>query len=228
MDTTMHMVTLANGNQVSWDEFSNWTPKKQNNAMNPPAKGNRMTLEKCIEISKRQRSFYSNGDPRPRRIGSANKSSKSVITPNGEFESINAVAIHYAVSREEVFKWIRKTKPTEFYFSIPTGNTTQISKSRRAVMTPKGRFPTMSAAAIHFGVDYQTIKAWINGTGRYAGEFYFCESDTSDIKCKNTKRVMTPVGPFESIRAASNILEIAEGKISRWAKRKKDGVYYFI
>ena len=51
MDTTMHMVTLANGNQVSWDEFSNWTPKKQNNAMNPPAKGNRMTLEKCIEFS---------------------------------------------------------------------------------------------------------------------------------------------------------------------------------
>ena len=95
-------------------------------------------------------------------------------------------------------------------------------------MTPKGRFPTMSAAAIHFGVDYQTIKAWINGTGRYAGEFHFCESDTSDIKCKNTKRVMTPVGSFESIRAASNILEIAEGKISLWAKRKKDGVYYFI
>lgn len=50
MNTTSHMVSLANGKQVPWNEFSNWTSKKQNNAMNPPAKGNRMSLEKCIEI----------------------------------------------------------------------------------------------------------------------------------------------------------------------------------
>jgi transposase len=228
MESTNKMVTLANGKQVHWDEFSNWSSKKQNNSMNPPAKGVRMSLEKCADISKRQRDFYSNGDHRPRRTGKANKSSKSVITPNGKFESINAVARHYAVSRDDVCKWIKKVKPTEFYFSTPYEKSAQISMSRQAVMTPEGRFPTMSGAAIHFGVDYQTIKAWINGTGRYAGKFHFCESDTSDIKCKNTKRVMTPVGPFESIRAASNILGIAEGKISRWAKRKKDGVYYFI
>lgn len=228
MNTTSHMVSLANGKQVPWNEFSNWTSKKQNNAMNPPAKGNRMSLEKCIEISKNQRSFYSNGDPRPRRTGKANMSSKSVMTPNGEFESINAVASHYAVSREEVCKWIKKTKPTEFYFSIPTENTTQISKQRRAVLTPQGRFPTMSAAAAHFGVDYQTVKAWINGKGRYAGEFRYCESNGTDIKCSNTKKVMTPLGSFDSLKTASAILGVEAYKLSRWVKRKKDGNYYLI
>ena len=228
MDTTMHMVTLANGNQVSWDEFSNWTPKKQNNAMNPPAKGNRMTLEKCIEISKRQRSFYSNGDPRPRRIGSVNKSSKSVITPNGEFESINAVAIHYAVSREEVCKWIKKYKPTEFYFANKSLCEQQSSKKRRAVLTPHGNFPSMAAAALHFGVDYQTIKAWINGTGRHAGEFHFVDNLAVDVKCKNTKKVMTPKGEFNSLKIASLSLGIAPYTLSRWIKRKKDDAYYFV
>ena len=228
MDATTHMVTLDNGRQIDWNEFSNWSSKKQNNSMNPPAKGNRMTEEKCAEIAKRQRNFYSNGDPRPRRTGKENKSSKSVITPDGEFESINAVARHYAVSRQEVCKWIKKTKKSTFYFLIPAEKSLLPSKKPRAVSTPQGRFPTMSAAAFHFGVDYQTIKAWINGTGRYAGKFHFCESNTADIKCRNTKRVMTPIGQFDSIKAASTVLGIERGTISRWAKRNKDCAYYFI
>ena len=38
MDTTMHMVTLANGNQVSWDEFSTWSIFKQNGSLFPAVK----------------------------------------------------------------------------------------------------------------------------------------------------------------------------------------------
>ena len=103
--------------------------------MNPPAKGNRMSLEKCIEIAKNQRYFYSNDDPRPKKTGKANMSSKSVITPNGEFESINAVASHYAVSRQEVCKWIKKTKPTEFYFSIPKKYNTNLKATTSCIDT---------------------------------------------------------------------------------------------
>jgi hypothetical protein len=150
------------------------------------------------------------------------------MTPNGEFESINAVASYYAVARGEVCKWIKKTKPTEFYFSTPSKNTPRISNQRRAILTPQGRFPTMSAAAVHFDVDYQTVKAWINGKGRYAGKFHYCESSTDDIKCSNSKKVMTPIGQFDSIKAASTVLGIERGKISRWAKRNKDCAYYFI
>jgi hypothetical protein len=222
------MVTLSNGKQVPWEEFSNWTPKKQQNAINPPAKGNRMTFEKCIEISKLQRSFYSNGDPRPRRTGSANKSSKSVMTPRGEFVNINAVASAYGVTREEICKWIKKDRPQEFYFSNKSQCAQKSPKKRRAVLTPNGYFPTMAAAALHFGVDYQTIKAWINGTGRHAGEFHFVESLAADIKCKNTKRVMTPQGEFDSLKSASATLGIDPSKLSRWVKRKKDDVYYLV
>ena len=33
MDATTHMVTLANGRQIDWNEFSNWSSKKQNNSI---------------------------------------------------------------------------------------------------------------------------------------------------------------------------------------------------
>lgn len=189
MNASNHMVTLANGTQVSWEEFSNWSPKKQNNAINPPAKVNRMSLEKCIEISKRQRIFFSKGDPRPRRTGSVNKSSKSVTTPTGVFESIKATARAYGVTVEQVRKWIKKDKPKEFYFSNASHYSEKCLKIPRAVLTPQGRFPSMASAALHFGVDYQTIKAWINGTGRHAGEFHFVESLPTDVKCKKPKRL---------------------------------------
>ena len=227
MITENQIVTISNGKQVPWDEFSSWSSKKQNNALNPPAKGNRMTLEKCIEISIRQRASYSAGDLRPRRIGINNKSSKKVMTPNGEFESINAVASFYCVTRGEVCKWIKKSKSTEFYFSNPSDKSVKVSTTRKAVLTPQGRFPTMTAAALHYGVDYQTVKAWIDGTGRYAGQFKFTENFGTDIQCKNNKKVMTPQGEFESLKQAAKALGIEAGKISRWAKRRKDGEYYF-
>ena len=228
MDTSTRMVTLANNGEVSWDEFSNWSSKKQNNSMNPPAKGNRMSVEKCAEIAKRQRNFYINGDPRARRTGIANKSSKSVMTPKGEFVSMNAVASAYGVTREEVCKWIKKDIPKEFYFSNRSQCAQQSPKKRQAVLTPHGHFPTMAAAALHFGVDYQTIKAWINGTGRYAGEFHFVDNLAVDIKCKNVKKVMTPKGEFNSLKVASLSLGISPSKLSRWVKRKKDDAYYLV
>ena len=85
----------------------------------------------------------------------------------------------------------------------------------------------MSAAAAHFGVDYQTVKAWINGKGRYTGEFRYCESNVTATKCSNNKRVMTPQGEFDSLKAASFLLGIDPSRLSRWVKRKKDGTDYF-
>jgi hypothetical protein len=50
----------------------------------------------------------------------------------------------------------------------------------------------------------------------------------SDIKSSNTKKVMTPLGPFDSLKTASAILGVEAYKLSRWVKRNKDGTYYFI
>jgi len=36
-------------------------------------------------------------------------------------------------------------------------NAFQDTCARKAVLTPQGRFPTMTAAALHYGVDYQTV-----------------------------------------------------------------------
>jgi len=86
----------------------------------------------------------------------------------------------------------------------------------------------MAAAALYFGVDYQTIKAWINGKGRHAGEFHFVDNLAVDVKCKNAKKVMTPKGEFNSLKIASLSLGIPPYTLSRWVKRKKDDAYYLV
>ena len=48
--------------------------------------------------------------------GLDNPSAKCVVTPDGTFPTINSAAEYYSVSRDEIRKWIKKTRVNEFKF----------------------------------------------------------------------------------------------------------------
>lgn len=224
MSNDNKMVTLANGSQVPWDEFSAWHSKKQVVNLNPPNKGKKFSLESCLKAANSQREYYRNGDRRPRRCGAANKSSRAVVTFLGHFPSIKSACVAHNITKRELMK-LMKLDPIKAYFVDPVYKNPSRSKPR-AVKTPEGIFPSLKLAANHFGVSYQTINTWISGSGRHAGQFSYADAKSCPALVFNAKPVMTPKGKFDSLKAAATVFNVHSSRISKLAKSGKEGFYF--
>ena len=155
-----HLVKLNNGSEVTWDEFSTWNGSRQTMAL----RGKSLPVDFGRKRSEIMNRGYAQGTI------DKSKWQRRVMTPSGEFVSIKLAAEAYGVLGQTIRWWIDKSKKPGFYFldprqpktardsNIPCGS---VMKSARPIMTPAGAFPTMRAAAEHYGVTKDSIRNWL-------------------------------------------------------------------
>lgn len=166
MQAEKFVVTLANKNQVDWEEFMHWSQHKQRMSLMPHTHKVTWGEEHCRKMREIVTASYADGTRRVNwNYGEKNGRSRAVITPQGQFPSITAAAQHYAVTGNTMKDWITKTRADRFRF-VNEMTKDEISKRSclpKPVMTPDGRFPSIKAAAEHYQVGIRTIKTWIRG-----------------------------------------------------------------
>lgn len=99
----------------------------------------------------------------------------------------------------------------------------------RAVVTPEGKFPSITAAALHYEVSGTAIKNWINDPGNE--KFAFAENLNVDELAKRScaaKPVMTPDGKFRSIQAAADHYEVGVRTIKTWIRGMRSSEFYYL
>ena len=226
MNTTSHMVTLANGKQVPWDEFSTWSIFKQNGSIKPTfgSTPQPWTKARSQKASKLHIESFKTGRKLTRNFGSSNPSSKAVMTPCGEFPSRKAAALHYWVSPKKMYEWIKSTEYVDFYY-IENTNSNHVSKctGMKSVKTPEGLFNSIQSAANFYEVTPLTIKKWIKN--KASAGFAFCESCEANGKLAGSKEVMTPRGKFPSLISASKEYGVNPNTITRWIRTCKSGFF---
>jgi len=155
-----HLVKLCNGSEVTWDEFSRWNGSRQTTAL----RGKRLP----VDFGRKRSDIMNRGYAQ----GTIDKSKwqRRVMTPLGEFASIKIAAEAYGVLGQTIHWWIERSRKPGFYFLDPMlpkmrKNLNAASKagmkSARPIMTPAGAFPTMRAAAEHYGVIKDSIRNWL-------------------------------------------------------------------
>ena len=174
MEKKQARVTLANGGQVSWEEFSCWTANKQRMGLNPHAKNMFWGVDHSKKMQQIVKASYENGTRKTNwNFGGKNGMAKSVMTPAGEFSSLKEVREHYGVSAVKLRDWMHKTRCDEFYFLETATSVTGKGSSAKVVITPDGKFESINATARHYGVGVRTIKTWIRTMRK--DEFSFSE-----------------------------------------------------
>jgi len=98
-------------------------------------------------------------------FGAKNGQARAVVTPKGVFGSIAEAAREYEVSAQALRMWIRDSDKPEFRFAAEEDpeKRSRLRPGTRPVRTPDGVFPSINAAARHYGVGQRTIKTWIRG-----------------------------------------------------------------
>ncbi len=229
MEATNHTVTLANGKQVPWEEFSTWSIYKQNGSLNPTfgSKPQAWSKDRNLRMSKLQKESFKNGRTLTRNFGSQNPSSKPVMTPEGEFPSRRAAAAHFGVRSRVMYNWIRVKKPDDFFYVSEKILAPQhIHIGMRSVQTPDGTFESIQAAAIFYEVTPFTIKSWIKHKSD-AGFSYF-ESGKRNGFLPGSKSVMTPSGIFPSLISAARHYDVQSSTIKRWVLDELRNDFYFL
>ena len=159
-------VTLRNGNKVSWDDFARWSGHRQRMALDPPTYHVSWDPDHSEKMSRIVKKSYETGTRRLNwHFGAKNGQSRAVVTPAGEFGSIAEAARHYQVRGEVLRMWIRNPDKPEFRFVAEEDpeKRARLRPGARSVRTPDGIFPSINAAARHYGVSQRTIKTWIRG-----------------------------------------------------------------
>ena len=157
-------VTLFNGSEVYWNEFSSWSSHKQMMNLTPTSEDISYGPDHCSKMREIVTRSYKEGTRRTNwNYGANNGQAKAVMSPDGEFPTLSAACLHYNVSGVKLRKWMRDM-PKDFFFVIPDddGDANKVKGRRlKAVSTPDGIFPSINSAARHFNVGARTIKTWV-------------------------------------------------------------------
>jgi transposase len=216
------MVSLANGQQVPWDEFSSWTASKQSASQRNLRENFDWRLKYSQKLSAIHHKKHEMGQANlVSSRGKDNASSRAVITPDGKFETLKTAAMHYGISTPTLSKWIRDDRYVGFKF---VEEKPKYSLTKPVVVnTPNGQFKSKAAAARHFGVTVGVIKTWLSNVDgfSYADDFIQNESAFS-----TSKAVMTPDGHFKSISEAAKFYKVQANTISIWIRKSKPDFTY--
>jgi hypothetical protein len=220
------IVKLANGTEVSWDEFSKWSSHKQfMNVVNPNL-GFVHSEESRYKMSQSKREKIANGE-----IffvnGDEHILSNPISTPKGVFKSKRSAAEAFGVSTKRIAGWIKNPNQQDFkyedesfkkYLKPQVIRKGSDNKNSRAVRTPIGEFPSVTSACealeITVGIFYDRLK-----DDRYKSEYYYLDGkgikeflgSRSGLKGGSNgsaRRIMTPFGEFSSVKEAYTSLKI--------------------
>ena len=222
MDTTLHMVTLGNGKQVSWEEFSKWPAPKQSASQRKLRENFAWRLKYSQKLSLIHHKKHEMGKANlVSSRGKDNASSRAVITPDGKFETLKSAAMHYRISMPTLGKWLRDDRYVGFKFAEEKP---KYSLTKPVVVnTPDGQFKSKAAAARHFGVTVGVIKTWLSNVDGFS---YADDCTQIESVFSKSKAVMTPEGHFKSIREAAKFYKVQANTISVWIRKSKPGFTY--
>ena len=102
----------------------------------------------------------------------------------------------------------------------------------RPVVTPKGKFPTVAAAALAHGTNKAIISRKAGSRSILHQGYYWVDhiviGDIADGRNAHhlRKSVSTPFGNFESVREAGSVIGIHHSTISKRIKRGDEGYSY--
>lgn len=220
MKTQTKMVTLANGTQVTWDDFVTWSIFKQNGSLFPTNKFKSHVpwdLKRSKIHSEIHSSTFQLGRTKTRNFGSNNASSRRVSTPDGVFPSRKAAAVFYGVSTKKLYQWITKDNPLEFYYL----DSPQRKKLHQAVSTPDGNFDSLQAAADFYKVTPKTIKDWIKRpANQESKQFQYIDSPRIMVPPGSKPVMSLDDGYFPSLKAAAIFYGVKQAAIKLWIRGK--------
>jgi hypothetical protein len=214
MSDNIHTVKLRNGTEISWEHFSGWSLIKQRanlEKLTGNFSGSELEISRSIERRKK-----ANSEGRNWALpGGMQSHARKVRTPKGVCQTITEAARLYLIDGGTMRSWINGGK-LGFSFLTPAKAST-LSKSKkggvagdanprsRAVLTPKGRFPTLTGAAKAFGVSKDVMSVWVRKSK--TDQFKFEHEGNNHAMQK--KVIITPAGSFGSIREAGNYFGIS-------------------
>ncbi len=84
------------------------------------------------------------------------------LPQKGEFPTLKAAANAHGVDTMRLKEWMR-LNPLEFYYAkqLSEEELRRLRPGKRAVVTPAGKFETISSAARHYSASPRTMKTWI-------------------------------------------------------------------
>ena len=125
-------IKLANGNEVSWEEFRTWSAYQQHISLVAVSNETRQKLRNS-KLSKWQDGEYRTKMSKA-HVGKlhlestkqilSKKNGTEIVTPIGRFQSIRSAARAYNVSDTTMRKWLWVSKPIEFYIANDPKKTT--------------------------------------------------------------------------------------------------------
>lgn len=215
----MDYVTLANGKKVDWDEFSRWSNSKQLQSIRPSNAGKIGVKGVGSKISETRRSNAANGHQHRILRDGNHGSSKSVLTPLGEFTSLKKAAEHYSVGGQTLRSWIKKGVVGFAYLNSLEHNTEKnirrkgafgkYNASSQTVVTPDFIFESKRQAQICLGISRNALDKLIQNS--HESGFHVMKIKPTEVTdCNDLKMsVCTPDGEFRSVKDAANYYEIS-------------------
>jgi hypothetical protein len=158
----LNTVKLINGTEVSWEEFSRWSVKKQRANLVKPNLPSKKEMSKLIKEGRRKAGLYDKSRPQAVVVVQGGFS-----CPYGLFPS-RAMAIKAAASlglknAQRKFGDLCKTEPQNYYYLNGRRKSNGKSKAR-AIKTPFGTFPNVKACAESLGVTCDRIYKRVKGS----------------------------------------------------------------
>jgi len=159
------MIKLANGKEVSLEDFTSWSFIKQDRNINPVNIG---YVHRQESIEKLKGVYMERVKAGNTCIVSGGKHilARRVMTPQGKYETVKIGAKAYDVCPQTLSKWI-KMKKEGFFFIDPLrdrkpdqrkGGASGAKNGRsKSVITPEGQFPSIRAAALHYKLHEGTM-----------------------------------------------------------------------
>lgn len=229
------------------------TPKGEFPTINSASKAHNISKERMLrliynldktgykfvkEIEADKKKYYSSDD---------NLGSRKVITPVGEFTTVKEAAKFLKISEQTLKRRIYDTtikgyrfakelaRDKSRYFDGKKKKKEIIVNKTRSVITPKGRFESLSIASEAYGVGVDVLRRYVFNTAypefRYEKEEprdkekYFHKVMPKAFQ-KQTVFVRTPKGDFDSIQLAANAYGIEWHQMNRMVASKKHPDFY--
>jgi hypothetical protein len=199
------VIKLANGTEVSWDEFSKWSTYKQNGSLSPTCIGlihKKSTIKKITETKRRN---IDSGETNIKK-GGAHGRARCVVTPDGEFPTLKEAANYYNVKGEILRSWIKKNRTgfyykKEIHFTVrPKGPISTNNDFCTSIITPAGVFPSIRQVLINFKISKIELDALLmhpNKTG------FKINKSKKDLIRQLDANIRTPDGDFPTIKLAA-------------------------